>query len=216
MPSDPLRLQREQLATACRDAAAAGLAPLASGNASLRLPEGILITVSGARFATMEPDQLILVDQTGRPLEPGPAASSETPLHLAVYARRPDVGAVMHTHGARAVALSAMRTQVPALHYYCADLGGPPSMAPYRPYGTEELAQVTVAALEERHAVVMTHHGSLTVASGLAKALDRAELLEWLCEVSLLALAAGTPAELDDAQVAASVQRAARPAGGTR
>ena len=81
------------------------------------------------------------------------------------------------------------------------DLGGPVPVAPYRCFGTPELAEVTTAALAGRTGVVMAHHGSLTIGATVQQAAARADLLEWLCEVALLARAAGPPAELSQRQL---------------
>lgn len=217
---DTLAAARD-LVHCCYDLASAGLAPAAAGNASVRLGDHVLVTGSGARFAEIGVDDLVLVGPDGvvvagaRP--PSRAPTSELEMHLATYRARPDVGAVVHVHGRHAVALSTVSAVVPALHYYCLDLGGPVPVAPYRTYGTPALAEVTVDALGARHGVVMAHHGSLAVGPDLAVATARAELLEWLCEVSLLALSAGRPAELDAAALKAVRDRSARGAsGGTR
>ena len=167
------------------------------------MDEALLLTATGARFADLTRDDLVLVDDAGAPLDAGGRPTSEVLLHLEVYRRRPEVQAVMHTHGRHAVALSTVATVVPAVHYYCLDLGGPVPVAPYRTYGTGDLADVTGAALGAGNGVVMANHGSLTVGPDLATASSRAELLEWLCEVTLLAQAAGTPRELDEAALEA-------------
>jgi L-fuculose-phosphate aldolase len=197
----------------CHALAAVGLVTAAAGNASVRVGPAVLLTGAGSRFGELERSDLVLVDQDGAVLDGTARPTSELRLHLDTYARRLDVDAVMHTHGRHAVALSTVATTVPVLHYYCVELGGPVPIAPYRTFGTPELAASTTAALGELGGVVMAHHGSLTVGADLARASARAELLEWLCEVSLLALAAGKPAELDAEQLdAVRAQIAARQA----
>lgn len=193
----------DDLVRHCHALAAAGLVTAAAGNASVRVGPHVLLTASGARFADLTPEQLVLIDADGVPVVGDGRPSSEVALHLETYRRRPDVGAVVHTHGRHAVALSTVADVVPALHYYCLDLGGPVPVAEYRTFGTAELADVTTGRLGERGGVVMAQHGSLTVGADLAAASARAELLEWLCEVALLALAAGTPRSLSDTDLAA-------------
>ena len=109
-----------------------------------------------------------------------------------------------------------MADVVPSLHYYALDLGGPVPVAPYRCYGTDELAEVTAAALSGRTAAVMAHHGSITVGGTLAQAAARADLLEWLCEVALLARSAGRPAELSGEQLEEVRAQSARNRAATR
>lgn len=186
----------QHLVRHCRDMAAAGLVTAAAGNASVRLGSHALLTATGSRFAELTVDDLVLVDDAGLVVDGSARPTSEVDLHLQTYRLRPDVGAVMHTHGRHAVALSSVMDRVPALHYYSLDFGGAVTIAPYRTYGTRELAEVTTCSLGATAGVVMAHHGSLTVGPDLAVATARAELLEWLCEVALLAGAAGVPREL--------------------
>lgn len=199
MDSD-LGQARQQLVQQCRGLAARGLVLAAAGNASVAVGEHVLLTATGAVFAELGPEDLTLVDRRGRVVSGERAPTSELALHLAAHAL-PGTAAVVHTHGRHAVALSTLTDVVPALHYYALDLGGPVPVAPYRCYGTPELAEVTTAALAGRTAAVMAHHGSITVGATLAQAAARAELLEWLCEVVLLARAGGRAAELSVEQL---------------
>ena len=184
----------------CRQLADRGLVVAAAGNASARVGEHILVTCSGAAFARLTPEDLSLVDSSGDVVSGSRPPTSELALHLLAH-QRPDVAAVMHTHGRHAVALSTVAAEVPAVHYYIVDLGGAVPVAPYRQYGTSDLAMVTTQALGSGSAVVMSHHGSLTIGTCLAQAAARAELLEWLCQVALLALGAGAPATLTPAEL---------------
>jgi L-fuculose-phosphate aldolase len=201
VPAADLDRAADDLLHHCHALADAGLVTAAAGNASVRVGSNVLLTGAGSRFGELQRSDLVLVDHAGAVLDGTARPTSELRLHLDTYARRPDVDAVMHTHGRHAVALSAVATTVPVLHYYCVELGGPVPIAPYRTFGTPELAAITTDVLGELGGVVMAHHGSLTVGTDLARASARAELLEWLCEVSLLALAAGRPAELDAEQL---------------
>jgi len=198
-PGDLDRAQ-DELVRECRGLADRGLVLAAAGNASVAVGDDVLLTGTGAVFATLEPDDLVLVDRAGRVLSGERPPTSELALHLAAHAL-PGTAAVVHTHGRHAVALSSLTDVVPALHYYAVDLGGPVPVAPYRCFGTPELAEVTAAALAGRTGVVMAHHGSLTVGATPAQAAARADLLEWLCEVALLARSAGSPAQLSDPQL---------------
>ena len=199
-PHADLRRAQDDLVRECRGLADRGLVLAAAGNASTAVGDDVLVTGTGAVFATLEPDDLVLVDRGGRVLSGDRPPTSELALHLAAHAL-PGTAAVVHTHGRHAVALSAVTDVVPALHYYAVDLGGPVPVAPYRCFGTPELAEVTTAALDGRTGVVMAHHGSVTVGATPAQAAARADLLEWLCEVALLARAAGAPAQLSAPQL---------------
>lgn len=207
-PDPDLAQAQHELVHECRGLAARGLVLAAAGNASVAVGEHLLLTGTGALFAELGPADLVLVDRGGRVLSGDRPPTSELALHLAAHALA-GTRAVVHTHGRHAVALSTVSDVVPALHYYALDLGGSVPVAPYRTYGTDELAEVTTAALAGRTAVVMAHHGSTTVGGTLAQAAARADLLEWLCEVALLARGAGRPIELSDQQLAQVRQQTA-------
>jgi L-fuculose-phosphate aldolase len=172
-----------------------------SGNLSIRVDEGVVITPSGVRYDEIVADQVPLVSMEGRLLD-GPQPSSELWMHLDVYATT-RAGAVVHTHSPHATALSMVVDELPALHYVIVQLGGPVAVVPYATFGSRELAERTAAALAERSAAILQNHGAVTYGSSLAKAYERAQLLEWLSRIYLLARQAGepkllTPDELDD------------------
>jgi L-fuculose-phosphate aldolase len=145
----------------------------------------------------------------GTPVEATLAPTSELPLHLAVYAAC-DATAIVHTHSVAATALSCLVDEVPPVHYYTAMFGGVVRVAPYAEYGTEELAQAAVAALDGRTACLLGNHGAIAVGSSLAQAYERAVYLEWLCEVALRTVSSGQPPRLlDDAQLGSVAARLA-------
>jgi L-fuculose-phosphate aldolase len=137
----------------------------------------------------------------GTAVEAPLAPSSELPLHLAIYAARPEAGAVVHTHSPAATALSTLVDEVPAVHYYVAMFGGPVPVAPYATYGTTELARNVVRALRDRTACLMGNHGAVTIGPDLATAHDKGVYLEWLCDMYLRATSAGTPRLLPPAEI---------------
>jgi L-fuculose-phosphate aldolase len=139
----------------------------------------------------------------GAAVEAPLAPTSELPLHLAIYAARPEAGAIVHTHSPAATALSALVDEVPPVHYYVAMFGGPVLVAPYARYGTEELARNVVRALHDRTGCLMGNHGAVTVGPDLVTAHDKSLYLEWLCDVYLRASSAGTPRLLSPAEIAA-------------
>src|SRR5215831_21183729 len=94
-----------------------GLVRGTSGNVSVRPPGAswCLVTPSGVDYLTMQSDDLVKVDLEGQPLESGLKPSVDTPIHVAVYRARPEVGALMHTHSPYAAAFSTLHREVPAL-----------------------------------------------------------------------------------------------------
>ena len=179
-----------------------GLAVGSAGNMSVRAGDTVAITPSGISYAEMRPEDVCLVTLDGA--EPAGLAqetpSSETPMHLAIYAAT-KAGAVVHTHSPEVIALSAAREELPAIHYAITGLGGPVRVAPYVRFGSAGLAAAAVTALDGRSAVILRNHGAVTYGRDLAQAYDRAVLLEWLARTYRLALSYGEPAILSAAEL---------------
>ena len=205
-----LEREREQVAEAGRRLAAEGLVLGTAGNVSARVGEEVAITPTGAVLAELEPEQVSVVDLKGKQVDGDLAPTSELDLHLGVY-RRYDAGAVVHTHAPMATALSCVLEELPCVHYQMLPLGGPVPVAPYETFGTPELANSVLDALEGRRAALMANHGAITHADDLDNALELSLLLEWACTVYWRAAAIGEPralsAEQREAVVAAAVER---------
>jgi L-fuculose-phosphate aldolase len=100
---------------------------------------------------------------------------------------------VVHTHSTAATVLSTLADELPPIHYLIALFGGPVRVAAYATYGTRELADNMIAALDGRTACILANHGTVTYGDTLAKAYSQALYLEWLCEVYLRASSGGSP-----------------------
>ena len=145
--------------------AAGGLVRGTEGNASARAGEVIAISPSALPYETLQPEEVCLVTPGGVLVE-GPTPSVELPMHLAVLAARPDVGAVVHTHSPRAT----IRPPVP--------------VAEAAPSGTPELGRAVLAAAGDGDAVVIRGHGPVCFGVDLAAALARALEVEQLAKAS--------------------------------
>ena len=196
------------MAEACRALAAAGLVRGTSGNLSARDGDAIAVTGTGAVLADITPEQVSVIDLAGNVLE-GPAPTSEVALHLGVYERY-GAGAVVHTHAPIATALSLVLDELPLVHYEMLLLGGAIRVAPYRTFGTSDLADVCLDALEGRTAVIMANHGTVTHGADIAGAVRATELLEWAAGLYWRASAIGTPRALTDADQADVVDAVTR------
>jgi L-fuculose-phosphate aldolase len=195
-----LQTAREQLVSYCRRLVADGLAVGAAGNMSVRTGDLVAITPSGVSYAELEPADICIVTLAGEEADAFETPSSELPMHLAVYAAT-GAGAVVHTHSAEVIALSASRDELPAVHYAIVGLGGTVRVAPYTRFGSAGLAGAAVAALDGRRAAILQNHGAICYGSTLPEAYDRAQLLEWLARVYRLACAHGTPRILSQAEL---------------
>ena len=197
----------EELRAVCRDAWQEGLLSGCNGNASMRAAGDLLaMTRTGAAKGRLSAADICLLDAaTGRCLANGPA-SSEAAMHLALYAARPDCGAVLHTHPRRLLALSLvlrgrgegpealLRLPLYEAAVWRARLAVAPALTP----GTQELADAVAAAaatlppeaVKAGGAVWLEGHGLCAFAPNLAAALTMSEELEHLAAVQLLALQA--------------------------
>jgi len=200
---------REQLVSYSIRLLEDGLAVGSAGNMSVREADQVLITPSGIPYRDMGPADVCVVALDGTLLGGGQEPSSETPMHLAIY-ETTRAGAVVHTHSPEVVALSAVCDELPAIHYAIVGLGGPIRVARYTRFGSADLAQAAVAALDGRRAAILGNHGAICYGATLAEAYDRALLLEWLAHVHRLACSRGEPRILTEAEleeVAAEVRR---------
>jgi len=178
-----------------------GLAVGSAGNLSVRVGEVVAITPSGIGYHQLRPEDICLVAVDGTVLDAPETPSSETPMHLAVYAAT-GAAAVVHTHSPEVIALSAARNELPAIHYAITALGGPVRVARYVRFGSADLAAAAAAALDGRSAAILQNHGAITCGASLTQAYDRALLLEWLARTYRLALSYGEPRILSEAELA--------------
>ena len=114
--SDGLRAARAQLVSYSARLLADGLAIGSAGNISVRVGEDVAITPSGIPYDAMRPEDICVVAMDGTELSSSETPSSETPMHLAIYAAA-NAMAVVHTHSPEVIALSASRPELPAIHY---------------------------------------------------------------------------------------------------
>lgn len=180
-----------------------GLSPGRSGNVSRRWRDGILITPSGMAYDLIKPADVVFIGRDGRVPKGARKPSSEWRFHLAAYAARPDMLAVVHTHSMHAVVLACARKSIPAFHYMVAAAGGNDiPCVPYATFGTEELSKHVARGLKQRNACLMANHGQIALGGTLAQALELAAEVEALAEQYYKVLTLGKPHILDDAEMA--------------
>ena len=167
-----------------------------SGNISVRWQEGILLTPTGIPYEELNPEDICYQNWEGE-VEGRLERSSEWRFHLAIQKNRKDVDAVVHTHSNHATALAIQEMEIPAIHYMVAAGGGPNiRCAPYATFGTEELSQHALKALENRKCCLLAHHGVIATGSSISKALWLAGEVETLAKQYLLILSTGKEAKL--------------------
>ena len=198
--SDELRAARAQLVTYSARLLDDGLAVGSAGNISMRVGDVVAITPSGIGYHEMRAADVCVVTLDGAELDAPEVPSSETPMHLGIYAATA-ARAIVHTHSAEVIALSTACDELPAVHYAITGLGGPVRVARYVRFGSAGLAAAAAAALDGRRAVILANHGAIAYGTGIAEAYDRALLLEWLARVYRLARCYGEPSILSAAQL---------------
>ncbi len=183
---------RTEIIAAAQAMSTRGLSPGRSGNVSARASDGMLITPSGMAYDTLQPADIVAVDADGSVPPKSLRPSSEWRFHLAVYAARSDVQAIVHTHSLHATVLACAHHAIPAFHYMVAVAGGPDiPLVPYATFGTEVLSAHVVAGLADRNACLMANHGMIAVGSTPAVALELAAEVETLAQMYVRVLTLG-------------------------
>lgn len=180
-----------------------GLMPGTSGNLSMRAPRGLLITPSGVPYSELTPSDLVEMEPDGRPLRAfSNVPSSEWRFHVQIYEQRPEVTAIVHTHSRYATTLSCLRRSIPAVHYMIAAAGvSQVRCADYATYGTHELGQNALKALEGAKACLLSNHGLIALGASLKEAVKVAFEMENVAALYWHALQAGQPVLLPDDEI---------------
>ena len=204
MTKDERRLRQDIIAKA-RWMNASGLNQGTSGNLSARHGEVMLITPSAVPYDQMQPEMIAAMPLEGEygswkgPLKP----STEWRFHLDIMRSRSDVGAIVHTHSTYATVLAITRRSIPACHYMMAAFGGMDiRCAGYARYGTKELSDLALAALDGRTGCLLANHGMIATGASLDKAMWLAVELETIAKQYYMSLLIGGPVLLGEAEIA--------------
>lgn len=195
--------QREALLQAVLKLADFGLMRGSSGNVSVRVENGFLITPSGAAAQDLHAEDMMQMDMQGIAITEG-KPSTEWRFHRDIYQFRPEVTAVVHTHSMFATTIACLRKDIPPFHYMISMAGGNTiRCAPYALFGTQALSDAAVQALAGRHACLLANHGMIAVGRNLDHALKVSVEVETLCEQYWRALQIGEPVLLSEAEMQA-------------
>ena len=202
---------RRDVIEACLELNTCGLSEGTSGNVSIRHGERLLISPSATPYDEMTPEMIASIDLAGEMTEAfdGPRKpSTEWRFHWLLMKHRPDVTAVVHAHATYCTTLAILRRPIPACHYMVAAFGGMDvRCAGYATFGTPELAELTVEALQDRTACLLANHGMVAVGDGVAQAMWRAKELEVLAKQYYLSSLAGEPVLLGEPEMAETFAR---------
>jgi L-fuculose-phosphate aldolase len=193
--------KRQSIIDACVCMNALGINQGTSGNISLRHEAGMLITPTSVPYETMQPEQIVHMGLDGS-FDPAQRPSSEWRFHLDILKARPEVNAVVHAHPPYSTILAIMGLEIPPVHYMIAVAGGDTiRCAPYATFGTQELSQHAVRALEDRLACLLEHHGMIAIGPSLSKAMWIAVEVETLARQYHGCLQIGKPRLLSKEEI---------------
>lgn len=205
--SDSEWTTRAGIVDACRRMNALGINQGTSGNISVRWRDGLLISPSGVDYADLTPDQVVFIAYDGS-YDGDIKPSSEWRFHARIIAEKPEVGSVVHTHATYCATLAIRGMSIPAIHYMVAVAGGTDiPCVPYTTFGTQELAKMVIAALQDRSACLLANHGMIATGPHLKKALWLAVEVETLARQYFNSLLIGGPNLLSDEQIGDTLHR---------
>ena len=195
---------RRDIIAACLKMNAMGINQGTSGNISVRVRGGMLITPSATPYDAMRPADIVYVRENGarEKRQDGKVPSTEWRFHLDILNSRPEFGAIVHTHSLHATVLAIRGEGIPAVHYMIAAAGGTKiRCAKYATYGTPELSRNALAALKGMNACLLANHGVIAAGPNIAKALWLANEVEVLAKQFVYSQLLGGPKLLPDAEI---------------
>jgi len=160
------------------------------GNLSARVPEGFIVTPSRVSYSAIEPGDFVTVSPEGTVVAGHRVPSSETEIHRAVLNKKPDTGAIIHSHSPYATAVSCLHQSIPVFVEDMAQIiGGEVHCTRYVPAGQHKrIAEEVGGTIGEENAVLLANHGVLCCGRDLDEALVANQVLE---KAAMMMLAAG-------------------------
>ena len=182
-----------------------GFTPATSGNLSVRLDSMfILATPTGVSKSGLSKEDMVIVDLDGKQYSGSRKVTSEIGMHLAVYNRRPDVSAVVHSHPpiATAFACAGRALDQPLCSEAIMTLG-PVPLARYATTGTEEVADSLAEFIPDHDAILMANHGVVTYGKTLMDAFMKMETVEHFAQITLIVGQLGSASPIQKDKLAA-------------
>jgi len=206
VPCEDSEELRKALIRTARAMNAARINVNTAGNVSARCMRGarpgFLVTPTALSYRRLRAEDLVFVDEHGAATG-ARAPSSEWRFHRDIYLRRPEFNAIVHTHSPSATALACQRLGIPAFHYMVAVAGGADiRCSGYATFGSQELSEEALIALEGRRACLLAHHGVIACDTDLERALVLAIEVEQLACIYLSARLLGEPPSLPPDEMA--------------
>lgn len=196
--------ERELVAEYGRKLASSGLCLGTSGNISIYNAElGLMaISPSGMDYYDIKPEDVVITDLEANIVDGERKPSSEWALHTTFYKHKPKASAVVHTHSVYCTTFAVLGQPIRAVHYVIGDANtSTVPCAPYRTFGTTELAEAAMEVVGESDAVLLANHGIVVCGKSISSAFSLARNMEYIAELQYRAMAVGTPNILSDDQM---------------
>ncbi len=192
---------KEELIAGAAQVASIGLVPLTQGNLSLRDPQSghVLITPHDYPYDELTTDDVVVLDLAGNVVDGFREPSHESPVHLAVYERRPEVVAIVHAEPIYTNVFGVLHKPIAPLHVNTLiDVGGAVPVMPFAPSGSRQFGYDMLEVMGDKRAVVWANHGMLAVGDSLSKAIHCTVMVEISAQLYHMALQHGQPHLIPD------------------
>jgi L-fuculose-phosphate aldolase len=204
-----LEKERAQIVRFGKKLLAARLTSGTGGNLSILNRERNLIAISpsGVAYEEMVPSDVAVVDGDGTTVEGSRKPSSELDFHQALYRKRSDITAVVHTHSVYATTMACLNWEIPAVHYLVAFSGHKVPLAPYATFGTPELARNVAEHIGECNALLLANHGLVAIGANLDTAFAVADEIELVARIYYQAKSIGQPVILPEEEMSKVIEK---------
>lgn len=204
-----MQKERELIVEYGKKLITSGLTKGTGGNLSIFDREKGLMAISpsGLDYFQTEPEDVVVMDLEGNVVEGNRKPSSEYGMHSIFYKNREDIDAVVHTHSIFSTVLATLRWPLPASSYLVAFAGLDVRCAEYASFGTDELAENALKAMEDRYAVFLANHGLLTGAQDMPNAFAKAEQIEFCAEAYYRTKSIGEPVILSEEEMEKMIEK---------
>jgi L-fuculose-phosphate aldolase len=204
-----LEKERAQIVRFGKKLLAARLTSGTGGNLSIRDRERDLIAISpsGVEYEEMVPSDVVVVDGDDTKVEGARKPSSELDFHRALYRKRSDITAVVHTHSVYATTMACLNWEIPAVHYLVAFSGHKVPLAPYATFGTPELARNVAESIGDCNALLLANHGLVAIGANLDTAFAVAEEIELVARIYYQAKSIGEPVILPQEEMSKVIEK---------
>jgi L-fuculose-phosphate aldolase len=198
---------RREMVDICRRMNSSGINQGTSGNLSARIEGGFLITPTSLPYERMEAEDIVEMAFDGT-FEGKHRPSSEWRFHRDIMKHREDINAILHCHSIYATTLACQYKPIPAFHYMVGVAGGTTiRVAPYATFGTQQLSDNAIEALDGRLACLLGQHGQISLGKNLEASLWLATEVETLARLYVQALPLGDLPILSDEEMARVIEQ---------